>query len=82
MLPLAKDVSDLTFLLAYAATASGLVMFEIWAKIGEEVEEEDHHAVDADAVDDAEEALEEARDAAQDLARQISRAAPDVKVVD
>ena len=53
-------------------------MFEVWAMVGSEAEEEgDHHAVDAEAQDD----IDEARDAARELARQISSGA-DAKSLD
>ncbi|KAL8283608.1 hypothetical protein RQP46_005403 [Phenoliferia psychrophenolica] len=69
LIPLAKDLSDLSFLLVYAGVAGALAIFEVWAMVGAETEEEDHHPVDVEEEED----IEEAREAARDLARQISR---------
>ncbi|KAM0746513.1 hypothetical protein T439DRAFT_329623 [Meredithblackwellia eburnea MCA 4105] len=71
LVPLVKHISDLDFLLTYAGVASALVIFEIWAKLGnEEVYEEDHHPVDVDEQD----AIEEARDAVRELQLEQERA--------
>jgi hypothetical protein len=60
LIPLVNRISDLSFLATYAGVASFLVIFEVWAKLGTEIDEDrvDHSPVDVDA-EDAAEAREE-----------------------
>ncbi|KAI5480220.1 hypothetical protein MNV49_001548 [Pseudohyphozyma bogoriensis] len=63
LIPLTNSLDDTKFLATYAGIASALVVFEIWAKLGNEevVDEVDHRPVEADEMEEEESERREER---------------------